>query len=480
VRFDHPKKWHVANVLLLSTAVCCSVFSLIRTVPLAQNSPIDPGLAINSSNPETTSSEHRRQQVEPDSPLARLIVSDGESDIDNVVSIVDEIANSHSSTFRAPALKRLIDETSEVYSGRDGYESRRLRAYALVKLSGPDSPDEALPIILDLLRNAPDALSRASAARAVGKIGERGKVALPFLNRLARMGAVPSIVSVDRFSQLDIPKEEWTTERVESVRAISQFDNFSEESISVLRGILLETTSEPLSRQLLVTAVQNSLDRAEVIRKLSERNDSSCSLGAVAGKWLQKDSRSMMLDSSLLFVNQSNTKVDASSLVGKPLVVAFFYVSCSNPERCARTVDAFRHIRNSLEERHLEKHVRLVLVSLEPVNDTPAALFKYGHSSGLPFDENSTMLRPIGDSMETMSRVFELPVSRCCNLVTSHSVPFFVLDHQGCLARRYAAIGDDLELILEDLERLLQERPTTMVHHDDVISETSATAFGRN
>jgi cytochrome oxidase Cu insertion factor (SCO1/SenC/PrrC family) len=467
------REWRSALLLILGVGMCGGLILIGSSVPTSYYTPESPDFASALSSGESGSCDYCRHQVELNSLcLARLAACDGETDIDDVVSIIDKMANDHTSTQTyAPALNRLIDETSRLYSGRDGYETRRLRAYALAKLSRPDTPDFAIPVILELLVNAPDALSRASAARAAGRIGERCKGAVPMLTRLARPGAVPTIVSLDRFSQLDVPVEEWTTERVECVRALGKIGALPAESILVLRSILDEATYEPLSRNLLVAAARTNLDQVEAVGQRPEDSDLH-SLAILAGEWSQSTSRPLLLHGSLLFMNQFGSKVDVDSLAGKPIVMAFFYISCTNPERCAKTIDAFRHLRSKLEERRLNKQVRLVLVSLEPVNDTPAALMKYGVSAGLTLDDDMTMLRPIGPSMETMSRLFKLPVSRCCNLVTTHGVPFFVLDQHGRLARRYESVGDDLEPILEDAYRLLRERDarsTTFMRHDQII-----------
>ena len=77
--------------------------------------------------------------------------------------------------------------------------------------------------------------------------------------------------------------------------------------------------------------------------------------------------------------NQDGKKISLKSFRGKSLAITFIYAKCPLPDYCIRMSTNFSDLANQINENaELKDKIRLLSISFDPSNDTPAKLKAYG------------------------------------------------------------------------------------------------------
>lgn len=77
--------------------------------------------------------------------------------------------------------------------------------------------------------------------------------------------------------------------------------------------------------------------------------------------------------------NQDGKRISAKDLRGKAWALTFIYAKCPLPDYCVRMSEHFSNVANFLRnDDELKDKVRLLSISFDPENDTPAKLRQYG------------------------------------------------------------------------------------------------------
>lgn len=113
------------------------------------------------------------------------------------------------------------------------------------------------------------------------------------------------------------------------------------------------------------------------------------------------------LDSDLrdtVWTDDHGKSVSLAEFRQAPLVVTAFYCSCKKicPQKTLKTL---RQLQQRLDRERVSAN--MVLVTLDPEHDTPAALARYRTSQGLT-RENWHLLRGSAHDVEALSRAFGL------------------------------------------------------------------------
>ncbi len=78
-------------------------------------------------------------------------------------------------------------------------------------------------------------------------------------------------------------------------------------------------------------------------------------------------------------VNQDGKKISLKDFRGKALAITFIYARCPLPEYCIKMSTNFSDLANQLiADAELKDRIRLLSISFDPANDTPAKLKSYG------------------------------------------------------------------------------------------------------
>ena len=146
--------------------------------------------------------------------------------------------------------------------------------------------------------------------------------------------------------------------------------------------------------------------------------------------------------------DQTGRAVRLSSLRGEPLAITFVYTRCPDATACPMTMARFAKLNAALAR---EKTGRLLAVTVDPENDTPAALADYAKKIGAdPARWKFLTGRP-----EAVARVAEsfgvLYYSDHGKIVHTQAVA--VLDPEGRLSSIYYGADWEPEQVLQDLEK---------------------------
>ncbi len=77
--------------------------------------------------------------------------------------------------------------------------------------------------------------------------------------------------------------------------------------------------------------------------------------------------------------DQDSKKISLKDFRGKALAITFIYAKCPLPDYCIRMSTNFSDLANQLAENEaLKDKIRLLSISFDPENDTPAKLRSYG------------------------------------------------------------------------------------------------------
>jgi protein SCO1 len=154
---------------------------------------------------------------------------------------------------------------------------------------------------------------------------------------------------------------------------------------------------------------------------------------------------------------------------------AFFYSYCTDPNGCPLAWDAFEKMREEIIARaELHGRVRLVFMSLDPANDTPAMLTGFARrfeatASIVPWHFLTTysnlflkpVLRDLGEEIS-----IDREASSGGGVVINHLPKVFLIDKQGFVREIYSNQSLDPAMILGDIKTLLLEESKANGHKE--------------
>ncbi len=147
--------------------------------------------------------------------------------------------------------------------------------------------------------------------------------------------------------------------------------------------------------------------------------------------------------------DQQGRKFDGRSLYGHVWVVDFIYTTCQGP--CPRMSSHMRAIQNATS-----KGLRMVSFTVDPDNDTPAALAQYAKRFGA--DESRWSF--LTGSKETLNMLGKdaFHLGSVGNGI-DHSTRFVLVDRKGRIRGYYGiADGNPVDKIAKDAARLEDEK----------------------
>ena len=153
------------------------------------------------------------------------------------------------------------------------------------------------------------------------------------------------------------------------------------------------------------------------------------------------------------FVDQDGRKRTFASFKGSPVVLTFIYTKCPLPTFCPMMDRHFATIQERTKNDAALKHVHLVTVSFDPINDTPAMLKK--HARELNADlQRWTFLTGDRDDIDQFGARFGLSVARAMTdqRDITHNLRTAIVDAEGRLVKVYNGNEWTPDEILKDLQ----------------------------
>lgn len=173
------------------------------------------------------------------------------------------------------------------------------------------------------------------------------------------------------------------------------------------------------------------------------------------GEWSTPEDRDVF-DLNFTVTDQEGREHKLKDLMDRPAVMSFIFTRCSNPEMCPTITIQMAHLQRDLEKQGLSDKVRLLLLSYDPVYDTPQRLKKWGADRGLRFD-NAVMLRPSVEQYRDLISELAISVAPLADGTFNHTYELLLLDAQGRFVRDYRGDIWNNEPVIEDLRKLVTE-----------------------
>jgi len=152
---------------------------------------------------------------------------------------------------------------------------------------------------------------------------------------------------------------------------------------------------------------------------------------------------------------------------GRITVMSFIYTRCAAANACPMATGVLLQLhRESAEDPVLAKQLRLVSMSFDPANDTPARMAAYAglaaaHPNGAPWHfvttQSQTELQPILAAYGQAVNPKENPNDPTGPL--NHTLRVFLVDARGNIRNIYSSGTLDLRLVLADVKTLMLEQP---------------------
>lgn len=153
------------------------------------------------------------------------------------------------------------------------------------------------------------------------------------------------------------------------------------------------------------------------------------------------------------FLDQSGRRFDPARLAGRPVLLNFIFAGCGTT--CPRQTAELAAVLKGLPPR-LRRDLRIVSVTVDPQNDTPAALQGYATMFGAPA-ANWASLTGKGDAMLRLVRAYQGAGAVNGRFDAGmHSTDVVLLGARGRVVRRYRALPLDRARLGQDLEMLAQ------------------------
>lgn len=152
------------------------------------------------------------------------------------------------------------------------------------------------------------------------------------------------------------------------------------------------------------------------------------------------------------WTNQSHEVVGVDSLRGHAHVVAMFFSNCSTI--CPRLVNDIQQMEQALSP-DIREHFRVVLISLDPVRDTPESLVSFQKKMNLdPVRWQLWQGHP--KDVREMAAALGVSYRSLPGGDVAHSAPIILLNGQGEIDMRVDGLSDPREAMIERIKVVTQ------------------------
>ena len=153
------------------------------------------------------------------------------------------------------------------------------------------------------------------------------------------------------------------------------------------------------------------------------------------------------------WTNQNGENIEMKELKGKVLVMVMIYTSCK--AACPRLVADMRNIEEHLPE-NIKNNVKLVLVSIDPVVDTPKRLKSFAIENKMD-SEQWVFLRSTEENTREFAAVLAVNYKKIAPLEFSHSNIISVFNVDGELAYQQEGLGVNSDQTIQKITEEAQK-----------------------
>ncbi|MGD9597724.1 MAG: SCO family protein [Steroidobacteraceae bacterium] len=141
------------------------------------------------------------------------------------------------------------------------------------------------------------------------------------------------------------------------------------------------------------------------------------------------------LDAAL--TDQSGRRIGLDAYRGQPVIVTMFYASC--PAACPLLIDTIRAVERSLEPKR-RAQLRVLMVTVDPVRDTPAALTALAKARRID-PARWTLATSDEATIRKIAALLSIQYRKLPDGEFNHSSVLTVLSRDGEILRRSSVLG---------------------------------------
>jgi protein SCO1/2 len=143
----------------------------------------------------------------------------------------------------------------------------------------------------------------------------------------------------------------------------------------------------------------------------------------------------------LRLIDQHGKRWDWRSKRGRPQLVAMFYSSCQYI--CPLIVESGKAVERGLAPAQRER-MGVLLISMDPARDTPAALMKVVRERHID-DRRWSLASPEPDAVRGVAGVLDVRYRQLADGEFNHTSALILLDADGRIVARTEKIGSDVD-----------------------------------
>jgi len=149
--------------------------------------------------------------------------------------------------------------------------------------------------------------------------------------------------------------------------------------------------------------------------------------------------------------DQEDRPFAVSTLAGKVVLYNFIFTAC--PNICPKQTRALVEVQRALSPE-ARQHAHFVSVTIDPSNDTPAALKAFAERLDVDFANWTFVTGPAGDVDRLAERLRLFASEDPAQRPAAHSTTLWLVDAQGRLVQKYAGNPPDAKRVAGEMSRL--------------------------
>jgi len=375
-----------------------------------------------------------------DSALLEIIKAADQSCSVNQLSEIVVFASNHCAKSENISLELSgwLKENHPVYKDKSPTEVNQFRSFLIYSLCKFPPTENLYTYIKNELQFSNHILNIASAAHTSKIFPSNAKEIVQLLNPYLESSIQDTWVDITT-CDLNYPLLCPTKARYEIIKSLKYFGVEAFPSVKFLQKIMEAETKKQVDQDTILIYLSN-----QTVKSILEDTPICCRKEAPAGTESRKiaeiipiKNRKKIDASDMTLLDQDGNTLTFNKLSGKPFVLTFFYTSCTNPLKCASTVDRLSKLQKIITEQQTDKKVGVYAITYDPNLDSPSILKSYGKVYGMSFSKNAKFLAPQNDSEQDFFNQLDLRVNYGYGSVNQHGIQLFIFDKKGRIAMVY-------------------------------------------
>jgi cytochrome oxidase Cu insertion factor (SCO1/SenC/PrrC family) len=149
--------------------------------------------------------------------------------------------------------------------------------------------------------------------------------------------------------------------------------------------------------------------------------------------------------------DQEGRPFAVSTLAGKVVLFNFIFTAC--PNICPKQTRALVEVQRALPPE-ARRRAHFVSVTIDPSNDTPAALKAFAERLEVDFANWTFVTGPAGETDRLAERLRLFASEDPSERPAAHSTTLWLVDTEGRLMQKYAGNPPDVKRVVDEMSRL--------------------------